>query len=310
MMRPTAPPTTSDRTSIHDSGGVKPQTHPPPGGGGGGLCTVCGLYFAGSCFDPATAAFLAVAAATASTTTTVPCPWAHSLVCVRCRTSWERKTKKSWKKYRRATQTKKVTGGRMVQCTTCAVWQAYATEFYKKDKRQYESTGKITCGTCRRLQCKSKLTGLPPPPAMATRGLPPSAAGATPVARETSPYYAYAPPDYYAGAAGPQTHTTQTQNTPSPFLGHHPDPTNDYYYHYQQQPQSLPAAPVYDHYYAAPAPSYRHNEQVPTTTTTQYSSHRNPDGREEEEGGGGWNAATTQLQQQQQQSRNNVTRTE
>ena len=278
---------------------------------------MCGMYMAGSCFDPATAAFLAVAAATASTTTTtVPCPWAHSLVCVRCRTCWARKTRKSWKKYRRATkQTNNnvsTGGGRMVQCATCAVWQEYATEFYKKDKRQYESTGKITCGTCRRLQCKSKLTGLPPPPAMATRGLPPSAAGATPVARETSPYYAYAPPAYYSGAVGPQR--TQTQNTPSPFLGHHPEHTNNYYYHYQHpppQPQSLPAAPVYDHYYA-PAHSYRHNEQVPTTTTTtQYSLHRNPDGREEEEGGGGWNAATTQLQQQQQQqSRHNVTRTE
>merc|ERR1719162_1397967 len=177
-------PTTSDRTSIHDSGGVKPQTHAHQqgGGGGGGLCTVCGLYLAGSCFDPATAS---------TTTTTVPDPWAHhSLVCVRCRTSWARKTRKSWKKYRRATQTNKKKGGRMVQCTTCAVWQAYATEFYKKDKRHYESTGKITCGTCRRLQCKSKLTGLPPPPAMAATRLPPSAAaaGAPPVAMETSPY--------------------------------------------------------------------------------------------------------------------------
>ena len=277
---------------------------------------MCGLYFAGSCFDPATAAFLAVAAATASTTTTtVPCPWAHSLVCVRCRTCWARKTRKSWKKYRRATknQTNNVStgGGRMVQCTTCAVWQEYATEFYKKDKRQYESTGKITCGTCRRLQCKSKLTGLPPPAAMATTRIPPSAMATRlppSAARENSPYYAYAPPAYYSGAVGPQR--TQTQNTPSPFLGHHPEHTNNYYYYqHQQQPQSLPAAPVYDHYYA-PAPSYRHNEQMPTTmTTTQSSLHRNPDEREEEEGGGGWNAATTQLQQQQQ-SRHNVTRTE
>ena len=185
--------------------------------------------------------------------------------------------------------------GKLVQCATCAVWHDFATGYYKKDKQHFKNTGSMTCGTCRRLQCKNKLLSGIPPPAMT--------AGATPVAMENAPYES-SPPEYYSVAAGPQR--TQTQNTPSPFLGHHPDPTNDYYYHHQQQQQYLPAAPVYYHYYD-PAHSHRHNDQVPTTTT-QYSSHRNPDGRKEEEGGGGWNAATTQLQQQQ--SHNNFTRTE
>ena len=257
------------------------------------MCTVCGMYVAGSCFDPATAAFLAVAAASASSTTTVPCPWAHSMVCLRCRTSWERKSRK--------TRTKKQMAGKLVQCATCSVWQDFATGFYKKDKRQYKNSGIMTCGTCRRLQCKYKLSGIPPPAplptAMVATTLPLSdVAGATP----GTPYESSLP-EYYSGAVGPQT--TQTHRTPSPFLGHHPDPTNNYYYyqHPQQppQPQYRPAAPVYYQY-------YNRHEQVPTTTT-QYSSHRHPQGREEEEGGGGWNSATTQLQQQQQSRQNGST---
>ena len=257
MMRPTPPSTNAPQ------GG---------GGGGGGMCTVCKMYLAGSGFAPAMAVLLAAAS------TTVPCTRAPPLVCVHCCATWERKIRKNQgrtKQKAAAAVAAAGGGGKMVQCATCQVWKDFATDFYKKEKRHYKSMGTMTCSTCRRLQCKykkllSRGPSHPPPPAMATT-LPLSAAGAIP----GNPY---------------ETHCT-------PFLGHHPDHTNDYDYDYQHpqpppQPQYLPAAPVYYHYYA-PAHFHRHHEQVPTTTTTPWESRK-------EEEGGGWNSATTQLQQQPQ----------